>query len=195
MKIGVLALQGAVREHVRMLEQAGAEAVTVKRKQDLEDLDGLVIPGGESTTISKLMHKYDLMEPIRELGKSGFPIFGTCAGLILLAERIEESDVSHLGLMDITVRRNAFGRQRESFEARLNVKGVAEDFEAVFIRAPYISEAGEGVDVLSAIGDRMVIVQQGHLLGAAFHPELTEDPRLHAHFVEMAKQARQAQTV
>ncbi|OYD07902.1 pyridoxal 5'-phosphate synthase glutaminase subunit PdxT [Paludifilum halophilum] len=194
MKIGVLALQGAVREHVRMLEQSGVEAVPVKRNHELEGLDGLVIPGGESTTISKLMHQYDLMEPVKEMGRKGRPLFGTCAGLILLAKRIEGMEGSHLGLMDITVRRNAFGRQRESFEARLDVKGVAEDYEAVFIRAPYISEAGPEVDVLSALEGRTVIVRQGPFLGASFHPELTEDHRLHSYFAEMVKESRTEKT-
>ncbi|MEW9032978.1 MAG: pyridoxal 5'-phosphate synthase glutaminase subunit PdxT [Planifilum fimeticola] len=189
MKIGVLALQGAVREHLRMLERAGAEAAAVKRPEQLADLDGLVIPGGESTTISKLMHQYGLFEPIREMAASGKPLFGTCAGLILLAKRIEGAESAHLALMDITVRRNAFGRQRESFEADLPVAGVADDFRAVFIRAPYITEAGPGVDVLSRIDDKIVAVRQGHLLASAFHPELTDDVRMHAFFAEMVREA------
>ncbi|SFS37704.1 pyridoxal 5'-phosphate synthase glutaminase subunit PdxT [Marininema halotolerans] len=190
MKIGVLALQGAVQEHVRMLEKAGAEVFLVKRKEQLEGLDGLVIPGGESTTIAKLMHLYDLMEPIQEMGRRGVPLFGTCAGLIVLAARIEGTDTPHLGLLDITVQRNAFGRQRESFEAKLAIKGVAEDFEAVFIRAPLITEVGNASDVLCEIDGRIVVVKQGHLLGASFHPELTEDARLHSYFVEMVKAAQ-----
>lgn len=189
MKIGVLALQGAVREHLRMLERAGAEATAVKRPEQLAGLDGLVIPGGESTTIGKLMHQYGLSEPIREMAASGKPLFGTCAGLILLAKRIEGAESAHLALMDITVRRNAFGRQRESFETDLPVAGVADDFRAVFIRAPYITEAGPGVDVLSRIDDKIVAVRQGHLLASAFHPELTEDVRMHAFFVEMVREA------
>ncbi|PTM56925.1 pyridoxal 5'-phosphate synthase glutaminase subunit PdxT [Desmospora activa] len=189
MKIGVLALQGAVREHLSILESVGVDPVPVKQPQDLDCLDGLVIPGGESTTISKLMHRYGLMEPIRQRGLAGMPIFGTCAGLILLAKELEGTDQSHLGLLDITVRRNAFGRQRESFEAHLQVKGVADNYEAVFIRAPLIIKTGPAVKVLSALDERIVIVQEGHLLGAAFHPELTEDSRLHRHFVEMVKQA------
>ncbi|MDR6225349.1 pyridoxal 5'-phosphate synthase glutaminase subunit PdxT [Desmospora profundinema] len=190
MKIGVLALQGAVREHLSMLESAGAEPLPVKRPDALEQVDGLVIPGGESTTIGKLMHQYGLMEPIRQRALAGMPIFGTCAGLILLAKRIEGTEQSHLGLMDLTVRRNAFGRQRESFEARLRVDGVADDFEAVFIRAPLIVETGPAVDVLSSVEERIVIVQEGHLLGASFHPELTDDPRLHHHFVGMVRHSK-----
>ncbi|SDX27273.1 pyridoxal phosphate synthase yaaE subunit [Marininema mesophilum] len=189
MKIGVLALQGAVREHVRMLEQAGAEVSLVKQREQLEGLDGLVIPGGESTTIAKLMHLYDLMEPIQEMGRRGIPLFGTCAGLIVLAARIEGTETPHLGLLDITVERNAFGRQRDSFEAELAIKGVAEDFEAVFIRAPLITETGSESEVLCEIDGRIVVVQQGHLLGASFHPELTEDGRLHSYFVEMVEAA------
>lgn len=189
MKIGVLALQGAVREHLRMLELAGAEATAVKRPEQLAGLEGLVIPGGESTTISKLMHQYGLFEPVREMADSGKPLFGTCAGLILLAKRIEGTESAHLALMDITVRRNAFGRQRESFEADLPVAGVADDFRAVFIRAPYITKAGPGVDVLSRIDDKIVAVRQGHLLASAFHPELTDDVRMHAFFAEMVREA------
>ncbi|PRX42154.1 pyridoxal phosphate synthase yaaE subunit [Planifilum fimeticola] len=195
MKIGVLALQGAVREHLRMLERAGAEAAAVKRPEQLADLDGLVIPGGESTTISKLMHQYGLFDPIREMAASGKPLFGTCAGLILLAKRIEGAESTHLALMDITVRRNAFGRQRESFEADLPVAGVADDFRAVFIRAPYITEAGPGVDVLSRIDDKIVAVRQGHLLASAFHPELTDDVRMHAFFVEMVREASSVRAI
>ena len=195
MKIGVLALQGAVREHLRMLERAGAEATAVKRPEQLAGLDGLVIPGGESTTIGKLMHQYGLSEPIREMAASGKPLFGTCAGLILLAKRIEGAESAHLALMDITVRRNAFGRQRESFETDLPVAGVADDFRAVFIRAPYITEVGPGVDVLARIDDKIVAARQGHLLASAFHPELTDDVRMHAFFVEMVREASSVRAI
>lgn len=189
MKIGVLALQGAVREHVRQLEAAGATAVTVKRAEDLADLDGLVIPGGESTTISKLMRKYDLTEPILDMHRAGKPVFGTCAGLIMIAKQIEGQVGNHLGLMDISVKRNAFGRQRESFEMKLPVKNVADDFQAVFIRAPYIDKVGEGVDILAEADGKIVAVQQGTLLGVAFHPELTDDIRFHGYFVELVRQS------
>ncbi|MBA4541950.1 MULTISPECIES: pyridoxal 5'-phosphate synthase glutaminase subunit PdxT [Thermoactinomyces] len=189
MKIGVLALQGAVREHVRLLEQAGAEAVAVKRVEQLSDLDGLVIPGGESTTISKLMNEYQMTEPIRQMYQSGKPIFGTCAGMILIASRIEGRDEPHLGLMDITVKRNAFGRQRESFEASLDVKGIGDQFQAVFIRAPYIEEVGPGVEILAEVDGKIVAARQGHLLAAAFHPELTDDVRFHAYFIEMVRES------
>ncbi|PRZ16627.1 pyridoxal phosphate synthase yaaE subunit [Laceyella sediminis] len=189
MKIGVLALQGAVREHIRLLEMAGAEAVAVKRADELADLDGLVIPGGESTTIGKLMRQYGLREPIMRLHEQGKPIFGTCAGLIMIAKRVENLDEPHLDLMDIDVKRNAFGRQRESFEADLAIQGVADVFPAVFIRAPYIEKVGEGVEVLSVIEDKIVAARQDRLLCAAFHPELTDDVRFHAYFVEMVRES------
>lgn len=189
MKIGVLALQGAVREHVRQLEAAGATAVAVKRVEDFADLGGLVIPGGESTTISKLMQEYQLTEPILAMHRAGKPVFGTCAGLIMIARQIEGQASSHLGLMDISVRRNTFGRQRESFEVELPVKNVADDFQAVFIRAPYIEKAGRGVEVLAEVDGKIVAVQLGNLLGVAFHPELTDDIRFHAYFVERVRQS------
>jgi len=191
MKIGVLALQGAVAEHLSMLEEAGATvAVPVKKVEELDDLDGLVIPGGESTTISKLMHKYGFIEAIRQFGEAKKPIFGTCAGAILLANRINGQDDCHLGLMDIKVERNAFGRQKESFEVTMPVAGVAADYPAVFIRAPYIMEVGENGQVLAKYEDKIVVAKNGHYLAAAFHPELTEDVRLHKYFLEMVKEYR-----
>lgn len=189
MKIGVLALQGAVAEHIRSLEAAGAEAVAVKRVEQLHELNGLVIPGGESTTIGKLMRKYGFMEAIREFSAQGKPLFGTCAGLIVLAERIEGQEESHLQLMDMTVARNAFGRQRESFETDLEVKGIDEPIRAVFIRAPLIKSVGESVEVLSTYKDEIVTARQGTLLAASYHPELTDDYRLHAYFLDMVKEA------
>ncbi|ANY73564.1 MULTISPECIES: pyridoxal 5'-phosphate synthase glutaminase subunit PdxT [Paenibacillus] len=188
MKIGVLALQGAVAEHIRSIERAGAEAIPVKRVEQLGDIDGLIIPGGESTTIGKLMRKYDFMDAIRSFSSQGKPIFGTCAGLIVLAERIQGDEEAHLKLMDITVARNAFGRQRESFETDLKVVGIDEPVRAVFIRAPLILEVGEGVEVLSTYNDEIVTARQGHLLAASYHPELTDDYRLHAYFIEMVRE-------
>lgn len=192
MKIGVLALQGAVAEHIRSLEAAGAEAVAVKRVEQLNELNGLIIPGGESTTIGKLMRKYGFMEAIREFSAQGKPLFGTCAGLIVLADRIEGQDEAHLRLMDMTVARNAFGRQRESFETDLDVKGIDEPIRAVFIRAPLIKSVGEGVEVLSTYKDEIVTARQGTLLAASYHPELTDDYRLHAYFLDMVKEAAAA---
>jgi len=188
MKIGVLALQGAVIEHLRMLEAVGATAVEVKKIEELEGLNGLVIPGGESTTISKLMHKYGLMDAVRQFGESGKPIFGTCAGAILLAKEIEGQTEAHLGLMDMKVARNAFGRQKDSFEVNLPVVGVAADYPAVFIRAPYIKHVGETGQVLAKHEDKIVVARDRQYLAAAFHPELTEDTRLHKYFLDMVKE-------
>ncbi|WP_411348629.1 pyridoxal 5'-phosphate synthase glutaminase subunit PdxT [Paenibacillus sp. WLX2291] len=189
MKIGVLALQGAVAEHIRSLKLAGAEAVIVKRVDELDELDGLVIPGGESTTIGKLMRKYDFIDALQQFSAQGKPLFGTCAGLIVLAERIAGQEEAHLSLMDMTVCRNAFGRQKESFETDLDVTGIDEPIRAVFIRAPLIEQVGEGVDVLSVYKDEIVTARQGHLLACSFHPELTDDYRLHQYFVDMVKES------
>ncbi|MFE9279249.1 pyridoxal 5'-phosphate synthase glutaminase subunit PdxT [Paenibacillus glucanolyticus] len=187
MKVGVLALQGAVAEHIRSISLAGAEGVPIKRREQLQDVDGLIIPGGESTTIGKLMRKYGFMDAITQFSTQGKPIFGTCAGLIVLAERIQGDEEAHLKLMDITVARNAFGRQRESFETDLDVKGIDEKVRAVFIRAPLILEVGAGVEVLSTYKDEIVTARQRHLLAASYHPELTDDYRLHQYFVEMVR--------
>jgi pyridoxal 5'-phosphate synthase pdxT subunit len=186
-KVGVLGLQGAVREHVKALQQSGAEAIVVKRVEQLADLDGLVLPGGESTTMRRLMDIYGFMDALAQFAEQGKPIFGTCAGMILLAKDIEGQDDAHLKLIDMKVARNAFGRQVDSFEAELPVKGVGNDFNAVFIRAPYVIEVGENVEVLSTYNDNIVAVQEGHFLAAAFHPELTDDYRMHEYFVEMVK--------
>ena len=186
-KIGVLALQGAVAEHIRTTELAGAECIAVKRVEQLHELDGLIIPGGESTTIGKLMRKYGFIEAIRQFSEEGKPIFGTCAGLIVLAKQISGQDEAHLSLMNITVSRNAFGRQRESFETDLDVVGIDEPVRAVFIRAPLIESVGEGVEVLSTYHDEIVTAREGHLLVSSFHPELTDDYRLHQYFVNMVE--------
>ncbi|EES71266.1 pyridoxal 5'-phosphate synthase glutaminase subunit PdxT [Paenibacillus sp. MB22_1] len=191
MRVGVLALQGAVAEHIRSLEKTGVEGVTVKQVEQLADLDGLIIPGGESTTIGKLMRKYGFIEAIRDFSGQGKPIFGTCAGLIVMAKEIEGGEEPHLGLMDIKVSRNAFGRQRESFETDLDVKGLEAPLRAVFIRAPLITAVGDGVEVLSTYKDEIVTARQGHLLVSSFHPELTDDFSLHTYFVEMIRQAKQ----
>ena len=191
MRVGVLALQGAVAEHIRSLEKTGVEGVTVKHVEQLADLDGLIIPGGESTTIGKLMRKYGFIEAIRDFSGQGKPIFGTCAGLIVMAKEIEGGEEPHLALMDIKVSRNAFGRQRESFETDLDVKGLEAPLRAVFIRAPLITAVGDGVEVLSTYKDEIVTTRQGHLLVSSFHPELTDDFSLHTYFVEMIKQAKQ----
>lgn len=186
MKIGVLALQGAFMEHEKILKQLGVDVVEVRLPQHLEGLDGLIIPGGESTTIGKLAVEYGLLEPLRDFA-SRKPTWGTCAGMILLAKDIGSDRQPLLGLMDICVSRNAFGRQVDSFETDLAIPAVGEaPFHAVFIRAPIVAEADAQVTVLATLDDgRIVAVQQGHLLATAFHPELTGDSRLHRHFVHM----------
>jgi 5'-phosphate synthase pdxT subunit len=186
--IGVLALQGAVAEHIRSIESCGVTGTVVKRAEQLAELDGLIIPGGESTTIGKLMRTYGFIDAIRSFAADKKPVFGTCAGLIILAERITGQEEPHLGLMDITVARNAFGRQRESFEIDLEMRNWDRPVRAVFIRAPLIESAGSAVDVLASYNDGIVAVRQGHLLGASFHPELTDDNSMHAYFVQMVRE-------
>ena len=193
-KVGVLALQGAFREHCRALADVGVEPVEVRQAGELAGLEGLVIPGGESTTMSKLMVAYDLEAPIRELHAAGAPVFGTCAGMILAARDAVDGlpDQRYLGLIDIVVRRNAFGRQVASFEAELALAGDPEPLTGVFIRAPWIESAGDGVQVLAEHGGHAVAAQQGAVLVTAFHPELTGDRRLHRRFAEMVERARGA---
>ncbi|MDZ5474665.1 pyridoxal 5'-phosphate synthase glutaminase subunit PdxT [Bacillus sp. 31A1R] len=187
-KIGVLGLQGAVREHVQSVEACGEEAVVIKRKEQLEEVDGLIMPGGESTAMRRLIDKYDFMPSLKRFAESGKPMYGTCAGLILLAKNLVGYDQPHIGAMDVTVERNSFGRQRESFEAELDINGVAEDFNAVFIRAPHIVQAGENVEVLAKHNDRIVAAREGNILGCSFHPELTDDHRITAYFINMVKE-------
>lgn len=189
MKVGVLALQGAFIEHEKVLRDLGVETVQVRLPQHLVGLDALIIPGGESTTIGKLAVQYGLIEPLREFAQEK-PTWGTCAGMIFLATEIGLDRQPILGLMDITVNRNAFGRQIDSFEADLPVKGLDEPFPAVFIRAPVATAVGEDVEILSQLDDgRIVAARQGHWLATAFHPELSEDSRLHAYFLQMAREA------
>ncbi len=186
MRVGVLALQGAFIEHIQRLRALGVEAVEVRLPSDLEGLDGLVIPGGESTTIGKLAVAYGLIEPLRAFAAQK-PTWGTCAGMIFLAKDIGIDRQPILGLMDIKVNRNAFGRQIDSFETDLAIAAIGDEpFHAVFIRAPIVTEVGTGVDVLAQLADgRIVAVQQGRLLATAFHPELTDDPRLHEYFLDL----------
>ena len=184
MKVGVLGLQGDVREHMRALESVGAAPLVVKRPEELDAVDALVLPGGESTTIGKLLDRFELLEPLAERARAGVPVYGTCAGLILMARRVtgEHSAPHRLGLMDISVRRNAYGRQVDSFEADVRIAHI-EDFRAVFIRAPLIEEVDDHVEVLGRHDGHPVIVRQGHLLASSFHPEMTRDPRVHEFFV------------
>jgi pyridoxal 5'-phosphate synthase pdxT subunit len=188
-RIGVLALQGAVREHLRALENAGADPVAIKWPDALAGLNGLIIPGGESTTIGKLMVKYGFIEAIKSFSDSGRPVYGTCAGLILAAKRISEGTKPWLELMDIEARRNAFGRQQESFEADLNIAGFDAPFTGVFIRAPWIEKTGPKVDIMAEYEGKIVMAREGTLLATAFHPELTNDPRVHEYFVRMVREA------
>ncbi|MEW6424692.1 MAG: pyridoxal 5'-phosphate synthase glutaminase subunit PdxT [Bacillota bacterium] len=190
MLIGVLAMQGAFREHQQALAGCGAESVQIRRPEQLAEIDGLIIPGGESTTIGKLMIDYGLFEPVKSLGERGMPIFGTCAGMILLAREIEGSEQPRLGLMDMKVRRNAYGRQVDSFEEDLEIPALGKElFRAVFIRAPYILEVAAGVEVLARHAGKIVCAREGPFLAAAFHPELTADGRLHKYFLEMVKKS------
>jgi pyridoxal 5'-phosphate synthase pdxT subunit len=185
MTIGVLAAQGDFAAHARVLRSLGADPVEVRTPDQLADLDGLVIPGGESTTITKAIERDGLEPAIRAHADRGRPVLGTCAGMIML-------DRDHLGLMDTLARRNAFGRQLDSFEAELEIEGLGDDpVRAVFIRAPWIEDHGAGVDVLAAYEGRPVVVREGSLLACAFHPELTDDSRLHALFMAMATAARE----
>ncbi|MFN3266546.1 MAG: pyridoxal 5'-phosphate synthase glutaminase subunit PdxT [Deinococcales bacterium] len=184
MQIGVLALQGAFREHRLMLESLGCSVREVRLPKHLEGLDGVIFPGGESTTIGKLMVHYGFIRALREYHQKGGAIFATCAGAILLATEITESEQPHLDLLEMRVRRNAFGRQVDSFEVLLEVKGLAQPFPAVFIRAPIIESVGTGVQILARYHDQIVLVQKNRLLASSFHPELTNDPRLHQYFLD-----------
>jgi len=191
MKIGILALQGAFIEHIQMFGQIGVEAVEIRLPGQLEQVAGLVIPGGESTTIMKLMHDYDLVATVKKLAARHIPIWGTCAGMICLAKHAinpDSSAMETLALMDITVRRNAFGRQVDSFEAELQIAELqGGPFHGVFIRAPYIAKAGNGVQVLATLPDgEIVAARQGNLLATSFHPELSGDPRIHQYFADIA---------
>jgi 5'-phosphate synthase pdxT subunit len=190
--IGVLALQGDVREHRAMLEQAGARTTAVRRGEELDELDGIVLPGGESTTVAKLARTFGLLEPLAERLRGGLPAFGTCAGMILLADRIEDGVPGQetFGGLDVVVRRNAFGRQVDSFEAELGVSEFDTPFHALFIRAPWVEKVGADVGVVATVASgpqagRIVAVRQAQLLATSFHPEITGDPRFHALFVTM----------
>ena len=193
--VGVLALQGDVREHLATLRELGAEAVTVRRPEELAAVDALVVPGGESTTMAKLAARFGLLGPLRDAVAGGLPVYGSCAGMIMLADRLLDApaDQVTVGGLDVTVRRNAFGRQVDSFESQVEVDGVAGGpVHAVFIRAPWVEQAGEGVQVLGRVvggpaDGRIVAVRQGNLVATSFHPELTGDRRVHALFVDIVR--------
>ncbi|GAA5098781.1 pyridoxal 5'-phosphate synthase glutaminase subunit PdxT [Microbacterium yannicii] len=190
-RVGVLALQGDVREHVRVLTDLGAEVTAVRRPAELAAIDGLVLPGGESSVIDKLSRAFGMREPVREAIAAGMPVYGTCAGLILLADRITDGIAGQqtFGGLDVTVRRNAFGSQVDSFEVDLDVPALGEPpVHAVFIRAPLVEETGDGVERLAVLEDgRIVAVRQGALLGTSFHPEMTGENRFHALFLDMVR--------
>jgi 5'-phosphate synthase pdxT subunit len=189
-RAGVLALQGDVREHAGILESLGAEVVRVRRPEDLEGIDVLVIPGGESTTIGKLADRYGMVEPLRRAIASGLPTLGTCAGMIFLAASTTETRSQvQLGVLDVVVRRNAFGGQVESSERELVVEGIDGPILAVFIRAPWIEKVGEGVDVLAEVDGHPVMVREGNVIATSFHPELTADSRVHRALLEMVEEA------
>ena len=191
MKIGILALQGAFAEHAKVLDRLGVESVEIRNLEDFQqyqsDLAGLILPGGESTTMGKLLRDQQMLLPIREVILSGLPVFGTCAGLILLTKEITSQEESHLATMDIVVERNAYGRQLGSFYTEAECKGVGQ-IPMTFIRGPIISEVGKDVDVLAVVNNQIVAAQEQNMLVTSFHPELTDDARLHQYFINMCKE-------
>ncbi len=184
-RVGVLALQGDVREHVDILQSLGADAPEVKKPYQLSEIDALILPGGESTTIAKMAVRFGMFDPLRSSIDDGLPVYGTCAGMILLASTISDSDQPVIGALDVVVRRNAFGRQNESFEALVDVVGLDSPFDGVFIRAPWIEKVGADVEVLATIDDHPVMVRQGRILATSFHPELTGDGRIHQMLLDL----------
>lgn len=191
MSIGILGLQGAVEEHVKQVESLGVEAVVIKHPEQLESIDGLILPGGESTTMRKLINQYGFLEPLKEFSALKKPIFGTCAGMVLVAKELSGAEESHLQIMDVAVRRNGFGRQRDSFEAELDIIGIDTPYTAMFIRAPYIESAGEDVEILAKYDGKIVAAKEEHILASAFHPELTDDTRFLQIFIEMVENGMQ----
>ncbi len=183
--VGVLALQGDVREHVNILQSLGADPSEVKKPDQLSEIDALILPGGESTTIAKMAVRFGMFDPLRSAIDDGLPVYGTCAGMILLASTISDSDQPVIGALDVVVKRNAFGRQNESFEAPVDVDGLDSPFEGVFIRAPWIEKVGADVEVLAAIEDHPVMVRQDKILATSFHPELTGDGRIHQMLLDL----------
>jgi len=186
-KIGVLALQGAFAEHIAILKTLGVETSEVRLPEELDGIDGLIIPGGESTTITKLMLNYELADKIKKLAHNGLPIMGTCAGMIMLALKVDKNNSLPTGVMDIAVKRNAFGRQVDSFEIGLDIKAIGDEpYHAIFIRAPKIENAGPNVDIIAKLPDGTIVAaREGNLMALAFHPELTDDNRLHKYFLDI----------
>lgn len=186
MKIGILALQGAFIEHKKVLDKMNIENIFIKEVKQLEEIDGIILPGGESTVIGKLMREFNLLEPLKEKIKNGLPVLGTCSGLILLAKNLVNDDTFHLGVLDVSVKRNGYGRQLGSFKCSNTIKGINKEIEMVFIRAPYVVETlKKEVEVLGKVDGKIIAVQQGNILGISFHPELTEDTEVHRYFLNM----------
>ena len=192
MVIGVLAMQGAYEEHINILQDLDVSPVEIRNKNDLQNIDGIIIPGGESTTMGKLIRTLDIYDDLKEKIESGMPVWGTCAGMILLAKSICNDDTVHLGTMDIEVKRNAYGRQLGSFNTKSKVKDIGEDIEMVFIRAPYIENIDDNVEVLSIVDNNIVAAKENNMLVTSFHPELTSDYRVHKYFLKMVENNRKA---
>lgn len=187
MRIGILALQGAFLEHKNILDTLEVENIYVKAKQDLENIDGIILPGGESTAMGKLLRDFDILNILKEKVERGFPVFGTCSGMILLAKELVNDETKHLSTMNISVKRNAYGRQLGSFKTHENFKGIDEKVEMTFIRAPYVEKVGEGVEILAKVDDKIVAVKEKNMLAISFHPELTKDLSVHKYFLKMVK--------
>lgn len=192
MLVGVLSLQGAFIEHINMLNKiSGVEGIPVKRKEDLDKIEGLIIPGGESTTIGKLLERHNLLNYLKNLILEGLPVFGTCAGLILLSKKIDKNNSqTTLGILDVTIKRNAFGSQINSMEIDLKIKDFDTPYKAIFIRAPVVKEAGNEVEILAEVEEGPVFIKQRNILGASFHPELTDDLRIHQMFIDIINKRR-----
>lgn len=194
MTIAIMALQGAFAEHEQMLRSLGVETFLIRKTEDWQrQKDGLILPGGESTAMLRIMNDENLLEPVRQAIEDGLPVFGTCAGMILLARSVENESRDRLATMDIVVRRNAYGRQLGSFYTAAPVKGIGDDVPMTFIRAPYITSVGEGVDVLATVDGNIVAARQQHQLVSSFHPELNDDTRFHKYFIDMVKEAHGAE--
>lgn len=190
MKIGILALQGAFQEHKNILDSLNVDNCLLKTKEQLKDIDGIILPGGESTTMGKLLRDFDILEPLKEKIKNGFPVFGTCSGMILLAEKLSNSEVVHLGVMGIEVKRNAYGRQLGSFETEADFKGIDKKVKMVFIRAPYVENTKEGVKILATVNGNIVAIREKNMLAVSFHPELTNDTSVHEYFLDIIKKIK-----
>ena len=187
MKIGILAVQGAFIEHEKIIKELGADCIEIRKKEQLEYIDGIIIPGGESTVQGQLIRKLEILEPLKEMINNGLPVLATCAGAILLSQTIENGDEAHLGTLPVEIKRNAYGRQLSSFVTNANIDGIGE-FPMVFIRAPYISSVSENVRILATVDEHIVAVQYKNQIGMSFHPELTSDIRIHKYFLDIAKE-------